>query len=74
MKPEDKSSIMGAVLLLVICVGGYIVMPSIMLWVGEYSTVAAGAVAALFIALPFIILYFRSRVQKRRDAEKESQL
>ena len=69
MKVEDKTSAIGALVLLVICVGGYIVMPSIMLWVGEFSTVAAGLVAALFVLLPFIILYFRSLHQKKRDQE-----
>jgi len=67
MKAEDKSSAIGALVLLVICVGGYIVMPNIMLWMGEFSTIAAGVIAALFILLPFIILYFRSRAQKKRD-------
>lgn len=69
MKAEDKSSIIGALVLLVICVGGYIVMPSIMLWVGQFSTIAAGLVATIFILLPFIILYFRSRAQKKRDLD-----
>lgn len=69
MNAEDKSSAIGALILLVICVGGYIIMPSIMLWVGEFSTIAAGLVAALFIMLPFIVLYFRSRAQKKRDQQ-----
>ena len=42
------------------------VMPAIMLWLGERSPIAAGVAVAAFILTPFVVLWLRSRSQKRR--------
>ncbi len=39
-------------------------MPTIMLAVGEYSTVAAGVVAVVFVAAFFLIFWLRSRSRR----------
>jgi hypothetical protein len=38
-------------------------MPTIMLAVGEYSTAAAGLIAAAFVAAFFLIFWLRSRAK-----------
>lgn len=40
-------------------------LPSIMLAVGEISTVAAGAVGVLFVAAFFLVFWLRGRSQRR---------
>lgn len=39
-------------------------MPTIMLAVGNYSTIAAGIVAVAFVAAFFLILWLRGRSQR----------
>lgn len=39
-------------------------MPTIMLAVGNYSTIAAGVVAVAFVAAFFLILWLRGRSQR----------
>jgi hypothetical protein len=41
-------------------------LPTIMLALGNISTVAAGAVAVLFVAAFFLVFWLRGRAQKRR--------
>ncbi|MGI6851684.1 hypothetical protein [Mesorhizobium sp. 1B3] len=41
-------------------------LPTIMLALGNVSTVAAGAVAVLFVAAFFLVFWLRGRAQKRR--------
>jgi len=41
-------------------------LPTIMLALGSISTVAAGAVAVLFVAAFFLVFWLRGRAQKRR--------
>ena len=42
-------------------------LPTIMIAVGNVSTVAAGAVAILFVAAFFLVFWLRGRSQRRRD-------
>jgi hypothetical protein len=42
-------------------------LPSIMLAVGDVSTVAAGVVAILFVAAFFVVFWLRGRSQQRKD-------
>jgi Flp pilus assembly protein TadB len=41
-------------------------LPTIMLAVGDISTVAAGAIAVVFVAAFFLLFWLRGRAQKRR--------
>ena len=40
-------------------------MPTIMIAVGNYSTVAAGVVAVAFVAAFFLVFWLRARSQRR---------
>ena len=42
-------------------------LPTIMIAVGNFSTIAAGAIAILFAAAFFIVFWLRGRSQRRRD-------
>jgi len=64
----DSSNKSSAIAAAVILIGFGLVafyMPTLMLWVGDYSTIAAGAVAVLFVAAFFLVFWLRGRSQKR---------
>jgi hypothetical protein len=44
---------------------GAFYMPTIMIAVGNYSTVAAGIVAVAFVAAFFLVFWLRGRSQRR---------
>jgi hypothetical protein len=63
----DKSSRNAAIAAAIFVIGFGLVfyfMPTIMLAVGEYSTVAAGVLAVAFVAAFFLILWLRARSQR----------
>jgi hypothetical protein len=64
----DKSS-RNAALAAAIILGGFgllaFYMPTIMIAVGNYSTVAAGIVAILFVGAFFLVFWLRGRSQRR---------
>ncbi|MBB4653347.1 energy-converting hydrogenase Eha subunit G [Aminobacter niigataensis] len=45
-------------------------LSTVMIAIGNFSTVAAGGFAVLFIAAFFFLFWLRSRSQKKRDSEK----
>ncbi len=64
----DKSSRNAAIAAAIILGGfglGAFYMPTIMIAVGNYSTVAAGIVAVLFVAAFFLVFWLRGRSQRR---------
>lgn len=67
MTPEAKSQAIAAALILV---GAGVVlyfMPSLVLWIGNYSPVLAVIVGAVLILGFFWIFWLRARYQRRRD-------
>lgn len=72
MEPSQRSAAAAAILIF----GGFALvayfMPGIMLAVGRYSTVAAGALAAAFVLAFFGVFWLRARAQKARDGEGKS--
>ena len=63
----DRSSRNAAIAAAIFVIGFGLVfyfMPTIMLAVGEYSTVAAGFIAVAFVAAFFLILWLRARSQR----------
>ena len=48
---------------------GAFYLPTIMLAVGDTSTVAAGALAILFVAAFFMVFWLRGRSQSKRDGQ-----
>jgi drug/metabolite transporter (DMT)-like permease len=66
MTPENRNSAIAAAILLAIFGLGAFYLPTIMLAVGNISTVAAGILAILFVAAFFLIFWLRGRSQKKR--------
>lgn len=60
-----KSAIAAAVIMVAFGLLAFY-LPTIMLALGNVSTVAAGAVAVLFVAAFFLVFWLRGRAQKRR--------
>ncbi|MEP9399806.1 hypothetical protein [Mesorhizobium sp. KR2-14] len=60
-----KSAIAAAAIMLVFGLLAYF-LPNIMLAVGGVSPLAAGAVAVLFVAGFFIVIWLRARSQRRK--------
>jgi membrane protein implicated in regulation of membrane protease activity len=67
MTPENRSSAIAAAVLLAVFGFGAYFLPTIMIAVGNLSTVAAGIVAVVFVAAFFLVFWLRGRSQKRRD-------
>jgi hypothetical protein len=63
----DKNSRNAAIAAAIFVIGfglAFYFMPTIMLAVGDYSTVAAGVIAVAFVAAFFLILWLRARSQR----------
>ena len=67
MTPENRNAAIAAAILLLVFGLGAFYMPTIMLAVGNVSTVAAGLIAVLFVAAFFLVFWLRSRSQRRRN-------
>ena len=71
MEPGQRNAALAAVLIVLGFGLVAYLMPAVMLAVGKYSTVAAGALAVLFVAAFFGVFWLRARQQRRRDAGRE---
>jgi len=63
----DRNSRNAAIAAAIFVIGfglAFYFMPTIMLAVGDYSTVAAGVIAVAFVAAFFLILWLRARSQR----------
>ncbi len=67
MTPENRNSAIAAAVLLAVFGLGAFYLPTIMIAVGNLSTVAAIAVAILFVVAFFGVFWLRGRSQGRRD-------
>ncbi len=61
MDSNGRSSAIAAAIIFAVLVLGAYFMPTIMIQLGDFSTIAAAIVAALFIVGFFAIFYFRAR-------------
>jgi hypothetical protein len=66
MKENRGAVIAAALILLGFGIVGFL-MPRLMVWVGDVSTVAAGLLAALFVAAFFLVFWLRARSQRRKE-------
>jgi len=66
MTPENRNSAIAAAILLAAFGLGAFYMPTIMIAVGNFSTVVAGIIAVLFVAAFFLVVRLRGRSQRRR--------
>jgi hypothetical protein len=67
MSPESRSQAIAAGIIL-LCAGLVIYfMPTIVLWIGNYSPALATVVGACLILTFFVIFWLRARYQRKRD-------
>ncbi len=69
MTPENRNSAIAAAVLLAVFGLGAFYLPTIMIAVGNLSTIAAGAVGIMFVAAFFLVFWLRGRSQNRRKGE-----
>ena len=67
MTPENRNSAIAAAILLAVFGIGAFYLPTIMLAVGNLSTVAAALVAIGFVAAFFLVFWLRGRSQRKRE-------
>lgn len=65
MTDKDRKALIAAAIIMAGVAGTAYVLPAVMLWLGEISSVAAGAFALLFLFCFFIIFWLRARSQGR---------
>jgi len=61
MTPENQRAAVAALVIMLAFGFGAYFLPTIMLAIGNYSTVAAGVFAVLFVAAFFLIFWLRGR-------------
>ncbi len=66
MTPENRNSALAAAILLAVFGIGAFYLPTVMIAVGNLSTIAAGIVAILFVAAFFGVFWLRGQSQRRR--------
>jgi drug/metabolite transporter (DMT)-like permease len=66
MTSENRNAAIAAAILLAVFGFGAFYLPSIMLAVGDLSTVAAAIIAILFVGAFFGVFWLRGRSQRRR--------
>jgi drug/metabolite transporter (DMT)-like permease len=64
--PENRNSVVAAAILLAVFGVGAFYLPTVMIAVGNLSTVAAALIAILFVAAFFLVFWLRGRSQRRR--------
>ena len=65
--PEDRNAALWAGVLFAALIAFSYFLPSLMLAAGNWSTAGGVVVAALFLVLPFIVLWLRGRARRRGD-------
>lgn len=66
MTPETRSQMIAAAAILIGAVVVIYFLPSLVLWIGQYSPVLAFVVGALLLLGFFWIFWLRARYQRRR--------
>lgn len=62
---SNRSSAIAAALILLGATVALMVMPNVVLWIGDYSPVLAAAVGGLVILSFFLVFWLRARYQRR---------
>ena len=63
MSPDDKRNAAAAAIIMLVFGGGFIVMPKIVLWLGNYSPWLGGLFGVLFVMAFFGIFWLRRRLK-----------
>lgn len=67
MDPRSRNSAIAALVIMAVFGLAAYFMPSVMLAIGERSTVAAAGVAVLFVLAFFLVFWLRARAQRGDD-------
>jgi drug/metabolite transporter (DMT)-like permease len=67
MDRNNRNALIAAALFMLFFGGVAFYLPTIMIAVGNVSTIAAGAVAVLFVGAFFMVFWLRSRSQRSHD-------
>jgi Flp pilus assembly protein TadB len=67
MDRNNRNALIAAAAIMLAFVIAAFYLPTVMLAVGNVSTVAAGVVAILFVAAFFLVFWLRGKSQGRRD-------
>ncbi|GAA2884283.1 hypothetical protein GCM10010837_42560 [Aminobacter niigataensis] len=67
---EDRNALVASACIMAVFATAPFYLSTVMIAIGNFSTVAAGGFAVLFIAAFFFLFWLRSRSQKKRDSEK----
>lgn len=66
LDPKDRSAAIAAAVFLLLFGAGFLVLPSVMLYLGTISPYLAALVGTLFVLAFFFVLWLRARYQRRR--------
>ncbi len=66
MSPDDKRNAVAAAIIMLVFGGGFIVMPKIVLWLGNYSPWLGGLFGALFVMAFFGVFWLRRKYLRRK--------
>lgn len=69
MTRETRNALIAAACLMLVFGLSTFYLPTIMIALGNVSTIAAGIFAILFVGAFFAVFWLRARSQARRDAE-----
>lgn len=67
MSPDNRSAAIAAAIILVAVAAVFMLLPRIVLWIGDFSPLLAIAVGALFVLSFFLIFWLRARYQRRHQ-------
>jgi hypothetical protein len=65
LDPQDRSSAIAAGLFLLLFGAGFLLLPKVMLYLGDISPYLAAVVGTLFVLAFFFVLWLRARHQRR---------
>lgn len=69
MTRDNRNALIAAAWFMLVFGAGAFFLPTVMVAVGNVSTVLAGLIAVAFVGAFFGVLWLRGRSQKRRDGE-----
>ncbi len=64
MTAENRNAALAALIIMLVFGGGAFYLPSVMLALGGYSTIAAGIFGVLFVAAFFMVFWLRGRSRR----------
>lgn len=66
MEPKDRNAAIAAGIILAVFAVGFFLMPTVVLFIGNFSPLLAAGVGGLFVLGFFAVFWLRARYQRRR--------